>query len=178
MNAIYNSRERMIGEQITLNEGTEIYNNNKKQHKRRINIVSIKMVKEGSVLYDTNKITRPRDIEKLGRTFLEDSDREKLVVCCMDAKNKPIAINEVSVGSLTSSIVHPREVFKAAILSNASSIILFHNHPSGSPEYSKEDLSVTKRIVESGKILGIPLLDHIIIGDEDRYFSFKEQDLL
>lgn len=96
----------------------------------------------------------------------------------MDTKNQPIAINVVSVGTLSSSLVHPREVFKPAILSNSASIILSHNHPSGDCTPSSEDISVTARIKESGKLLGIELLDHIIIGDMDGYISVKEKGIL
>lgn len=150
----------------------------KNQDKRRINNVSIKMIKKGDILYDTNRITQPKHIQKLGRAFLEASDRERLIVCCMDAKNKPFLINEITVSSLTISKINPREVFKAAMLSNASSIILFRNNANGDLQYSNEDLSFIERIVKAGEVLGIELLDHIIIGDEDRYFSFKEQDIL
>ena len=147
------------------------------QPAKRINIVSIKMVREASVLYDIRKIDSPKDGAELGKRFLQDLDREQLIVCCLDTKNQPTAINVVSVGSLNTSIVHPREVFKAAILSNSASIILFHNHPSGDPEPSKEDISITERIKESGIILGIKLIDHIIIGN-DSYCSLKERGIV
>lgn len=147
------------------------------QPAKRINIVSIKMVREASVLYDIRKIDSPKDGVELGKRFLQDLDREQLIVCCLDTKNQPTAINVVSVGSLNTSIVHPREVFKPAILSNSASIILFHNHPSGDPEPSKEDISISQRIKESGIILGIKLIDHIIIGN-DSYCSLKERGIV
>ena len=81
-----------------------------------------------------------------------------------------------SIGSLNSAIVHPREVFKIAVLSNASNIICFHNHPSGNISPSEEDENITRRLKECGEILGIGLVDHIIVGDRDRYFSFKENN--
>ena len=96
----------------------------------------------------------------------------------MDTKNQPVSINVVSVGSLNSSIVHPREVFKVAILSNAASIIIFHNHPSGDPTPSREDVNVTNRLKEAGKLIGIDLIDHIIIGSENSYCSLKEEGIL
>ncbi|WP_423229880.1 JAB domain-containing protein [Desnuesiella massiliensis] len=145
---------------------------------KRINIVSIKMVREGSILYDVRKINSPSDAANLGRLFIEDSDREQLIACCLDVKNQPISINVVSIGSLNSSIVHPREVFKVAILSNAASIIIFHNHPSGDTCPSPEDISITNRLKESGKLIGIDLLDHIIIGSENSYCSLKERGIL
>lgn len=145
---------------------------------KRVNIVTIKMIREGSILYDVRKIGGPSDAAILGRRFLEDADREQLIVCCLDTKNQPLSVNVASIGSLNSSIVHPREVFKTAILSNSASIIIIHNHPSGDPSESREDLDITKRLKEAGKILGIDLIDHIIIGSEGKYCSFKEKGIL
>lgn len=153
-------------------------NRNEKLQAKRVNIVSIKMVREGSILYDVRKITSPADAVKLGRRFLEEADREELIVCCLDTKNQPLSVNVVSVGSLNSSIVHPREVFKVAILSNAASIIIFHNHPSGDVAPSTEDINVTNRLKEAGKLIGIELIDHIIIGSEGKYCSLKEKGIL
>lgn len=140
---------------------------------KRINVVSIKMVRESSVLYNIRRISEPRDIVDLGKKFLDELDREELIVACLNAKNEVNSVNVVSIGSLNNSIVHPREVFKTAILSNAASIVMIHNHPSGDVTPSKEDKEITLRIKESGTILGIKLLDHIIIGN-DTYYSFKE----
>lgn len=97
---------------------------------------------------------------------MEEIDREQLIVCCLDTKNQPLNIHVVSMGSLNASIIHPREIFKTTILSNAASIILYHNHPSGDPTPSSEDLSATGRIHDCGKLMGIDLLDHIIIGED------------
>jgi len=96
------------------------------------------------------------------------------VVICLDTKNQPTAINVCHVGSLNASLVHPREVMKPAILSNAASILVGHNHPSGNSEPSQEDIQVTRKLVEAGKIMGIELLDHIVIG-EDEFVSLKEK---
>ena len=145
---------------------------------KRVNIVSIKMVKDGSILYEERKVSSPTDAAKIARRFLMDSDREQLIVICLDTKNQPTAINTVSIGSLNSSLVHPREVFKPAILSNSASIIISHNHPSGETCPSSEDISITTRIKEAGKILGIELLDHIIIGSDERYVSIKERGII
>jgi DNA repair protein RadC len=144
---------------------------------KRINIVTIKMVREATLLYNTRKICGPSDAVELGRKFLEEADREQLLLCCLDTKNQPTAMNVVSIGSLSSSSAHPREIFKAAILSNANSIILFHNHPSGDPSPSSEDVNITTRLKECGKLLGIELTDHIIIGNET-YCSFKERGII
>jgi DNA repair protein RadC len=101
-------------------------------------------------------------------------DREQFLVCCLDAKNVSIGVNVVSIGSLNLSIVHPREVFKPAILLNAAAIIAVHNHPSGDPTPSSEDRTLTTRLREAGDLLGIRLLDHLILG-EDRLYSFADQ---
>ena len=144
------------------------------KHAKRVDIVSIKMVREGSTKYENRKIETPFDAYVLLKNFLEDSDREKLLVVCLDTKNQPINICTVSVGTLNSSLVHPREVFKVAILTNASKIICFHNHLSGNTDFSREDEVITKILQKCGEILGIELVDHIFIGDDDKYFSFKE----
>ncbi|MDU2045049.1 MAG: JAB domain-containing protein [Clostridium sp.] len=147
-------------------------------HAKRVNIVSLKMIKESSILYSKRNISSPSEAVIIGRQVLDESDREKLLLCCLNIKNEPTDLNIVSVGSLNSSIVHPREVFKVAILSNSASIILFHNHPSGDSTPSKEDIDITERIKESGKILGIELIDHIILGDNDEYTSLKERGVI
>lgn len=142
-----------------------------------IKVVSVKMVKERNLEYGNNKISGPRYSADIIRKFIDNSDREILILMALDTKNKVNSITIVSIGSLNSSIVHPREVFKTAILSNAASIIIGHNHPSGDPTPSKEDISITLRLKECGSILGIELLDHIIIGDDNKYTSLKEKGL-
>ncbi|HII4444644.1 JAB domain-containing protein [Clostridium perfringens] len=143
--------------------------------KKRINLVSVKLIKEGSILYGKRRVLSPKEAFDLGKKFLVDSDREKMILLCLDSKNQPTAINTVSIGCLNSSIVHPREVFKVAILSNSASIIVYHNHPSGDVKPSKDDINITQRLKESGKILGIDLIDHIIVGSSEMYYSFKEK---
>ena len=143
---------------------------------KRINIVSIKMVKESSFLYQTRQILSPSDAYEMIKEQLEGVDREQFIIACLNTKNEPTNITLVSVGSLNKAIVHPREVFKTAILSNAASIMAFHNHPSGNINPSGEDENITRRLKECGEILGIGLVDHIIVGDNDTYFSFKENN--
>ena len=150
----------------------------KKQAAKRVDIVSLKMVKESSILYGNRKVSSPNDAKELVKVFLEDCDREKFLVAYLNIKNEPIAIHTVSIGSLNSSICHPREVLKGALLSNAASMILFHNHPSGDVSPSKEDVAITKRLVEAAKLIGIEIIDHIIIGDRDKYYSFKEEGII
>lgn len=141
---------------------------------KRVDIVSLKMVKEGSLLYKNRAIRSPEDGYNLFKQFLGELDREYLVVMCLDVKNQPTAINVCHIGSLNASIVHPREVMKTAILSNAASILVCHNHPSGQPEPSPEDIEVTKRLVNAGDLMGIELLDHLVVGD-DSFVSLKEK---
>ena len=104
-------------------------------------------------------------------------DREHFVVLALDARNRPIGCNTVSVGSLSASIVHPREVFKFAILANATAVILAHNHPSGEVSPSKDDIELTQRLVQAGQIMGIDVLDHLVIGGQT-FCSLKEQGVM
>ena len=145
---------------------------------KRVNIVTLKMVRESSVLYQNRKINSPKDAVDLLEPFLTDEDRERFMVLCLDTKNQPTTIHTISVGSLNSSLVHPRELFKIAILGNSASVVLSHNHPSGDPTPSREDIEVTNRIYEAGKILGIEVLDHVIIGSNSRFISLKERGLI
>ncbi|MDP3793306.1 MAG: JAB domain-containing protein [Candidatus Uhrbacteria bacterium] len=107
-----------------------------------------------------------------------DADRESFAVLMLNAKNRLIGISTISVGSLTSSLVHPREVFKPLILHNAAAVILAHNHPSGDPTPSREDNSITQRLVTLGDMMGIRVIDHIIIGDNGRHYSYLDSGAL
>ena len=144
---------------------------------KRINIVSIKMVKESSFLYQTRQILSPNDAYEMIKEQLEGLDREQFIIAYLNTKNEPTNISVVSVGSLNKAIVHPREVFKTAILSNAASIMAFHNHPSGETTPSQQDIQLTHRLYEAGELLGIKLLDHLIIGD-GTFTSLKEKGYL
>ncbi|MGE7913246.1 JAB domain-containing protein [Lysinibacillus xylanilyticus] len=143
------------------------------QSSKRVDIVSVKLVKESSMLYKNRRIRSPQDCYDIFKGFLGEVDREYFVVMCLDVKNQPTNITVAHIGSLNLSIVHPREVLKTAILSNAASIICCHPHPSGDPTPSKEDIEVTKRLVEAGLIIGVEMIDHIVLGD-DSYVSMKE----
>lgn len=121
-------------------------------------------------------IRSPKDVFDLLGAEMQLLDREHFKVINLNTKNKILYIDTTSIGSLSSSIVHPREVFKLPIKKSAATIILVHNHPSGDSTPSKEDLEVSKRLFEVGKIIGIEVLDHIIIGDT--YCSLKERGLL
>jgi DNA repair protein RadC len=119
----------------------------------------------------------PRDVSNMFMEDMRHLKKEYFKVVLLNTKNELIATEDISVGSLNSAIVHPREVFSRAVRKSASSMIFVHNHPSGNPEPSKEDIDLTSRLIESGKILGIEVLDHIIIGD-GIFVSLKERMLM
>jgi DNA repair protein RadC len=151
----------------------------KPKRKKNVPIYRVTLVREGKIQDHPGKITSSLMAADLVNRYLEGVDREHFVVLLLDRKNQLIGINTVSIGSLTASVVHPREVYKVAILSNAAAIICAHNHPSGDPQPSQEDRALTARLVVAGKLLGIDVLDHIIVGDESkRYFSFADEGLL
>jgi len=122
-------------------------------------------------------IVSPSDIADIFIPLLRDEVKEKFIVISLNSANKIIRYNIISVGNLTSSVVHPREVYKVAIENNSASIILMHNHPSGNPEPSGEDIQITKKLVEAGKILDISVFDHIVIGG-NKYTSFVERRII
>jgi DNA repair protein RadC len=123
------------------------------------------------------KITSPRDVADLMFPEMKFLKKEYLKVLMLNTKNVVISTETVSIGSLNASIVHPREVYRTAIKKSAASIIVCHNHPSGDPTPSNEDISITKRLKECGKIIGIELLDHVIIGD-GIFISLKEKGVV
>ncbi|NLA11311.1 MAG: DNA repair protein RadC [Firmicutes bacterium] len=122
-------------------------------------------------------ITSPQRAAALVMEELRYKKKEHFVILLLNTKNHLLSREEISVGSLSASIVHPREIFKIPLRKSAASIILVHNHPSGDPSPSQEDLEVTRRLVEAGNLLGIAVRDHLVIGD-GCYFSFKEKGLL
>ena len=128
----------------------------------------------------TNKeepiIKSPEDAVELVMEDMRYLDREYFRAMLLNTKNRVLSLETISVGTLSSSAVHPRELFKVAIKKSAAAIILIHNHPSGDPTPSREDLEVTKRLEEAGKIIGIDVLDHLIIGD-NKFVSLKAKGL-
>ena len=142
-----------------------------------IPVYEVQLVRDSSVKSDYNTIRRPEDAYNILTTYLAGTDREHVVILLLNTKNKLIGINTVSIGSLSASIIHPRELFKTAILANAGSIIVAHNHPSGDPAPSQEDMAVNRRLVDAGNLLGITVRDHVIVCD-DSFFSFKEKGLM
>ncbi len=122
-------------------------------------------------------IRSPRDVANLLMNEMRYLKKEYFRTIQLNVKNQVLAVEDISVGSLNSSIVHPREVFKGPIRRSSAAIILIHNHPSGDPSPSREDIEVTRRLYEAGKLLGIDVLDHIIIGD-GIYTSLKEKGII
>ena len=125
------------------------------------------------------KIRSPEDVYKAitAITSIEEEAQEVFGVLILNTKNKIVAVHEISRGILNASLIHPREVFKPAVLHNAAAIVCFHNHPSGDPEPSEEDIEITKRLVEAGEIMGIEVFDHIIVGD-DMCVSLKKRGVM
>ena len=145
----------------------------------KINFYTLKIIKEDSVPYEVPVIKSPAEVYQAAKQLLalHEEPEEHFCIFCLNTKNKIVGVHTISIGTLNASIVHPREVFKAAMLNNASAIICFHNHPSGDPEPSREDIETTRRLVEAGEIMGIKVFDHVIIG-EQRYLSMKEEGLI
>ena len=140
---------------------------------------TVSLVRDGKVSTQVAQIRSSRDARDVLAAYLAGVDREHFVVLLLDTKNRIIGIHTVSTGSLSASVVHPREVLKVCILSNAHAFIGGHNHPSGDPNPSQEDRMLTHRLVEAGKLMGIPMLDHVIVGDgNSAYFSFADEGLI
>ena len=127
--------------------------------------------------HKADDITDPQAVVRAIRASIKDKAKEHFKLIILNTRNKIIAITNVSTGTLSASLVHPREVFRDAIRYSASSVVLAHNHPSGDPEPSEEDLRITRRLIDAGRIIGIDVLDHIIIG-KDNFTSFKEKGLI
>ena len=149
----------------------------------RVAKVRMEMVKEKTVYSSVKELNSPEAAAKFARNlYYEDegeevrcSPREVMIVCCVDNRGKPLHIEYVSQGTVNSAVVGMRELFCSAIVSNAAGIFVFHNHPSGSVEPSAADKRMTKRIMDAGSLLDIPVRDHIIIGD-NAYFSFMDKE--
>ena len=144
----------------------------------RIDIVKIQMINDGTIGYGKKQIAGPQDLADLGLKFLKNADREMFVLVSLNSKHYINCIHLVSMGTLNAAIVSPREVMKAALLSNAAAMAFIHNHPSGHPEASQEDIVLTERLATCGELFEIPILDHVIIADNGRYESLMEKGLI
>lgn len=134
-------------------------------------LVKIQLVKEKSIEYPG--AVDPCVAYKIFRELFRGADREQFAVICLDQGGHVNCINLISQGSLSFTVVHPRETFKAAILANAASIILGHNHTGGNLDPSPEDIAITERLIEAGKILGIPVEDHLIVREEEGFSAMR-----
>jgi len=123
------------------------------------------------------KIVNPEDVYNLLKNEIGNKMKESFYILSLTTRNNLISVDKVSTGTLSASLAHPREVFLPAIKNSASTVIIVHNHPSGDTQPSEDDLAITKRLVEAGKILGIDVIDHIIVTKDD-YFSFKDKKLV
>ncbi len=147
------------------------------QHPYAIPRYRVMLVKESLAYASAVTIRDSQSAYRLLVPLFEGLDREHFMIVGLDARHAVIGINTVSIGSVTLSIVHPREVFKPLILMNASAVVLVHNHPSGDSTPSPEDRALTRRLKDTGELVGITVLDHVVLG-EDRYYSFADHQEL
>jgi len=143
----------------------------------RIPKYAVQLVREKSVSSEVKSINQPIDVYNLMHPLVEMLPVEHFQIVMLDSKNKVIGVSMVTTGILNASVIHPREVFQRAILANCAAIILTHNHPSGDPAPSQDDISTTKKLVECGKVMEIPVLDHIVTGD-GCYASMKAENII
>ena len=140
--------------------------------------VEIRMVKTTSPLLSADPISSPEAAVRALADIIRDYDREIVACVTLSASMHPINMSIISKGILNQALIHPREVLKTAILSNANSIMLFHTHPSGSLNPSREDISMTDQLQKACMLMNIPIMDHIILGRGNQYYSFREKDIL
>jgi len=149
------------------------------QHGVSIPRYSIRLVKESEIFYEHKRINGAKMVYDLLYTIgLHEKAGEEFHSFYVNTKNEIIGMEMISKGTLNASLVHPREVFKGALLANANALILAHNHPSGDVEPSSADKQVTQRLVDAGMLLDVKILDHVVIGSKGGYFSFSESDLI
>lgn len=146
--------------------------------KKKVGIVHLEMVKEGRSLYGMERFSKPETAAEMVRPLVVRANREMVLVMSLDAKLTPMALEIVSVGSCSACFMDMKDIYRHSIMNNASSIICFHNHPSGDPEPSWDDKVMTQKLGKCGKLLGIELIDHIILGDEGHFFSFRKEGIL
>jgi DNA repair protein RadC len=141
-------------------------------------VYKVMLVHDANVEISEKYIRSPEDAVRIVVEYLRGVDREHFIGLYLNSANRLIGMHTISMGILNSSLVHPREVYKLAYMMSAASVIVSHNHPSGNVEPSGEDIAITKQLVEAGKILGIPLHDHIIVTERNGFVSFAERGLL
>jgi DNA repair protein RadC len=138
--------------------------------------IRIEVVRDEAAPFYGSPLRGPADVFRMLSEEARGWDREHFLSLLVDGRHKVIGLDDVSVGTLTASLVHPREVFKSAIVANAAALVLVHNHPSGDPAPSTEDREITKRLADAAELIGITLLDHVILG-HDRFHSFAESEV-
>src|SRR5205809_5719189 len=139
----------------------------------------VALVREPGVkLAERPSLKTPAEAACVLAAYIGERDREVFVIALLTVRHRLIGVHTVSVGCLASSLVHPREVLKPAILASAACLVLAHNHPSGDPEPSAEDVALTRRLVAAGQLIGIEVLDHLVLGEAGRYVSLKERGVL
>lgn len=144
---------------------------------KSVQVVSLKMVREGSIPWEGNTISTPDLAYRFLRDVLADEDREHFVVVAMNRKNRPVGFHTVAIGALDHSTIVGREVYKAVLLMNAACVVFAHNHPSGDTTPSPEDVALTKALKDMGQLLGVDVMDHLVIG-EHGYASLRERGLM
>jgi DNA repair protein RadC len=146
----------------------------------KLKTFSVSFVSEPDAFLNGTPTCSADDVQRVARSIYStlDADKEHFVLLSLNNKNRINGFKVISTGSLTASLVHPREVYRAALAFCAAAVVFVHNHPAGDPAPSAEDIEITKRLKQAGDILGIRVLDHIVLGDADRYFSFSDKGLL
>jgi DNA repair protein RadC len=141
--------------------------------------VSVSLVREEGVrLAERPQMKEPGATARLLAKYIGDRDRETFVVALLSVRHRVLALSTISVGCATAALVHPREAFKPAILAGAAAMVVCHNHPSGDPEPSPDDVALTRRLAAAGALLGIEVLDHVILGEAGRFVSLKQRGVL
>ena len=144
----------------------------------RLPLYSTRLVRETEFTYPTRfQVTEPSEVATILHDYFSDKDREEFLIVLLDTAHTVTGLSQISVGGLSSSVVEPRQIFKTAMLANAAAIILAHQHPSGNPEPSQEDIKITRQLTEAGEIMGIPVHDHLIITESD-FTSLAERGVI
>ena len=155
---------------------------NRLKRNKFISVYRVSLVKDESISFGHRKLNNSQEAQSLIQSLIKTQgqpDREQFCVILLNAKNAVIGLNIVSIGGLSSTSVHPREVLKPAIIANSAAMVLCHNHPSNDLEPSHNDLFITRRIVQASELMGITVHEHIIISmDDDRYFSFADHGII
>jgi DNA repair protein RadC len=144
----------------------------------RIPGLKVSVIRDGSIQSDAETLEEPSRVADLARRIIGDDEREHFLAFFVDARNRVKGYSVISIGTLSASLVHPRETYRPAIINGAAGVIVVHNHPSGDCSPSDDDRETTRRLKRAGEVVGVPLLDHVIIAAPSGYVSFRERGLL